>query len=100
MVTARVRVVDHEDVTWLGVASDDGRYRLRHGAKMNRYVLSLSDHASSGVEECRGTVASFLDVGRVRTAHQHRAHFLGDPGKGAAQHGERDRVETRAGGHR
>ncbi len=101
---------DHRDVREMGppavgVVQDPGQprfvalgedrgHRRRHGPEVHRDVLRLHDHLALRVEEGGGGVAALLDVGRVRRAHQHRAHLLAGGAQRAEHHLERYRSEA------
>ena len=75
---ARVRVVDHVELTGLRVARQDGGDRLGHRAEVHGDVLGLDDHPALLVEERGRAVPPLLDVGREGGADERRAHLLGD----------------------
>ena len=53
-------------------------HRERHGAQMHGHVIAHRDGFAGGVVHGAGIIAPLLDVRRVRSLAQHRAHLFGD----------------------
>src|SRR5215213_4822106 len=85
MRAAGVRVVDGEDIAWLGVAAPNSGHRLGHRAEVHRNVLGLGYHPPTRVEERRRAVAPLFYVRGVGAPYEDRPHLLGDTGQGARQ---------------
>src|SRR5688572_19344809 len=94
MGPAGVRIVDGEDVAWLGVTVHYGRDGLGHRAEVDRDVFCLGDHAALRVEERRRAVASLLDVRRVGAPDQDGPHLLGDASQSTGEDREGYGVES------
>jgi hypothetical protein len=83
--SARVRVVEDEDVLGPGVVLQNGRDCVRHRSEMDGNVLGLRDHPAAFVEERGRAVAPFLDVRGERGADERGAHLLRDRPESAAE---------------
>jgi len=78
------------------VALHDVRDQVEEAAQVHRDMLSLAQGFSVEVEQRRGAVAAFLDVGGVGGADQRLAHFLDDGGQCAADDLDRDGIDHAA----
>ncbi len=97
---AAERIVQNRDVARLEI---EGLRRVldreRHGAQMHGHVIAHRDGFASGIVHGAGIIAALLDVCRVRSLAQHRAHFFGDGNQQMAKQLQFDGIGFHSFGH-